>query len=228
MAGAGRGAEAVSDLATRMSVRYARRPADRLYRSTAVRDEVRAEWLRAVRATLARAGRPIPVLSLLEVGADHGHNMPYWRGLGFEAITLNDIRPEVAHIGARWGVPYLTGDAATKLGPKFADIIYAGTVFSSILGWPDRVRLADGLWRAARVGVLLYDFTVPNPLNPDVAPLTEHDVEALFPVPAVATRLTLLPPLARVIPGWLYRRLNRPALQTHRLWWLAKEPRDAR
>ncbi len=216
----------VTDLAGRMTEQYRRRTASP-YRSQEVHDLVMHEWRATVRAMLTTELPSFGQTTLLDVGASIGHNVPHWRFLGFGGIVLNDIRPEVAPAAERWGVPFVVGDAAT-LTETVADVVYAGTLFSSILELEDRTHVANGLWRAARRGVLIYDFTVTNPSNRDVRRLTDDGVTLLFPQPTrVAKRcLTLAPPIARRIPAWLYPYLNVRALQTHRMWWLPKDSAD--
>jgi SAM-dependent methyltransferase len=173
--------------------------------------------------TYLRDLEPVSTLSFLEVGAGTGYNVPYWRQFGFVDITINDIRPEALADASQWGVRLLVGNAALLTIPP-VDVVYAGTVFSSILGNTDRHDVAGGLWRLAKRAILIYDFTWNNPANPDVRKVTTAEIRSLFPLASIESRrLTLAPPIARRIPAWIYPLVNWPLLQTHRLW-LVRRP----
>ena len=207
--------------ATDINSQYARRPA------APPRQRARLplweERVDAIRACL-RPLEPLTACRLLEVGASTGYNVPAWRHLGFREITLNDILPTPLEEAANWGVTIVVGDAATLNLPPFS-VVYAGLVFSSILEDADRRDVAAGLWRLAKAGgmIIIYDFTWNNPANRDVRKVTSADIRSLFPSAAIQSRrLTLAPPIARRIPGWLYPFINISLLKTHRLWWFRK------
>ena len=74
-------------------------------------------------------------------------------------------------------------------------------------------------------GVLVYDFVVNNPHNPDVRKVPPAELRTLFPDARLhALRLTLAPPLARRLPAALIAPAARlaPFLRTHRLTWAVK------
>jgi hypothetical protein len=128
------------------------------------------------------------------------------------------------------GVTLFEGDALRmELPPGSQDVVFASTVFSSLLDDAFQQRLADAMWRWAAPGggVLWYDFTVDNPRNPDVRGVPLKRVRALFPHGEVqARRITLAPPIARAVtrvhPA-LYTLFNLlPPLRTHVLAWIAK------
>jgi hypothetical protein len=107
--------------------------------------------------------------------------------------------------------------------------VLVSTVFSSLLDDAFQQRLAERIWDWTRPGggVLWYDFTVDNPRNPDVRGVPLRRIRELFPDASIeASRVTLAPPLARVVSRWhpsLYTLLNSlPMLRTHVLAWLAK------
>ena len=124
----------------------------------------------------------------------------------------------------------LEGDAtALDLPPASQDIVLVSTVFSSLLDDAFQQRLAERIWHWTRPGggVLWYDFTVDNPRNPDVRGVPLRRIRELFPEASIeAERVTLAPPIARVVSRWhpsLYTLLNSlPMLRTHVLAWLAK------
>jgi ubiquinone/menaquinone biosynthesis C-methylase UbiE len=221
--------QGASNRAEQMYEQYARQRQPHRYADRTVAIRIRREHREAVRAALIPL-MPLDGCTLLEIGAGSGSNVPLWRTLGFvdERITLNDIRPEpIAEAVARWStVRCLHGDAVQLNVPPH-DVVYAGTVFSSILSDADRHEVAGAMWRLTRPGgrALIYDFTWDNPANRDVRKVTDADVWALFPQTAIlSVSLTLAPPIARRIPGWAYPLVKWSALRTHRLWWLRKAP----
>jgi SAM-dependent methyltransferase len=172
---------------------------------------------------------------LVEVGCGEGVNLLELLRMGFAPEHLAGIELVPARAaGARRVLPEAVavhvGEAsAIDLEPESQDVVYAATVFSSILDLAFQQRLAAAMWRWVRPGggVLWYDFTVDNPRNADVRGVPRARLAALFPEGEVrARRLTLAPPLARAVtrvhPA-LYTALNCvPALRTHLLAWIAK------
>lgn len=191
------------------------------------RDELR-ERNRAWRAYL-RPLRPLDGRTLLEVGACSGANVPYFVDYGFrpEHITLNELRADrAAQARALFpDVRVITSDAAALTGEPY-DVVVAATLFTSILDDGHRQRIADTMWHLTAVGggVLLYDFTWDNPLNPHVRKLTVPQIRALFPKADLhVQRVTLAPPIARHTPSWLAVGLHCvPWLRTHVVAWLGK------
>ena len=102
----------------------------------------------------------------------------------------------------------------------------ASTLFTSMLDSTHRQRVADVAWRLVKPGgaALLYDFSGNQPWNRRVRKLTLREVRALFPrASRRVQRITLAPPIARHVPLWLYRFLNRCVwLRTHFVCWLGK------
>ena len=75
--------------------------------------------------------------------------------------------------------------------------------------------------------MLCYDFAVDNPRNPDVRGVPTRRLRQMFPQGRMQVRrVTLAPPLARVVCRWhpvLYPLFNSlPLLRTHRLAWIEK------
>ncbi len=194
------------------------------------------ERQRAMLALLRRQGRDdLATITLLEVGSGSGGNLLELLWLGFAPAHLAGIEllPE-RHAAARTRLPEAVsltlGDASVvNVTPASVDIVYASTVFSSLLDDAFQQRLADAMWRAVKPGggVLWYDFTVGNPSNRDVRGVPLGRVRELFPEGAVqAGRVTLAPPLARRLARLdprLYAVANAfPLLRTHVLAWIAK------
>jgi SAM-dependent methyltransferase len=221
-----------------VAARYARRAAA-ADRYSALRPEV-WHWMqerqRALLRGLARRGlTDLAALRLAEVGCGSGGNLLELLRLGFAPEHLQGIEllPE-RHAAARHVLPAATtvwlGDAVqAPIEPGSLDLVLQSTVFSSLLDDAFQHKLATAMWHWLRPGghVLWYDFTVDNPRNPDVRGVPLARVRTLFPLGRVsAQRVTLAPPLARVVCGWhpgLYPVFNAvPLLRTHVLAWIAK------
>ncbi|MDP1650920.1 MAG: class I SAM-dependent methyltransferase [Rubrivivax sp.] len=225
------------DEARAIAERYARRHVGDRYHP--LRPEIwqaRQDRERALIALLRRhARRPLAELDVLEVGCGHGDNLLELLRLGFDPARLvgNELLPERA-AAARSRLPpatrMLAGDATQlPLSDASFDIVYASTVFSSILDDAFQRRLAAAMWRWVRPGgaVLWYDFTIDNPRNTDVRAMPLRRLRALFPAGHVdARRVTLAPPIGRRVvrlhpAAWrLFNAL--PLLRTHLLAWVGK------
>lgn len=194
------------------------------------------ERQRAMLALLRRQGRDdLSAITLLEVGSGSGGNLLelLWLGFAPEHLAGIELLAE-RHAAARARLPEAValtlGDACTvPVAPESVDIVYASTVFSSLLDDAFQQRLADAMWRAVRPGggVLWYDFVVDNPNNRDVRGVPLRRVRELFPEGSVrARRVTLAPPLARRLARLdprLYAVANAlPFLRTHVLAWVGK------
>jgi SAM-dependent methyltransferase len=194
------------------------------------------ERQRAMIALLREQGMTdLPALRIVEVGCGAGGNLLELLRLGCSpgCLTGIELLPERAR-QARAVLPEATtvieGDASVQpIEPGSVDIVVQSTVFSSILDPSHQQQLAEAMWSwlAPGGGVLWYDFTVDNPRNRDVRGVPLHRVQALFPHGRLtARRVTLAPPLARLVCGWhpaLYTALNAvPLLRTHVLAWVAR------
>lgn len=224
----------------RVAERYARRAATQAVdRYSLLQPDVWQtvqERQRVLLQLLARRGwHDLPTRTLLEVGCGAGGNLLEFLRMGFRPEHLSGIEllPE-RHAEARAMLPERLalhlGDACTApIADASCDLVFQGTVFSSLLDEAFQARLAAAMWRWVKPGgaVLWYDFTVNNPRNRDVRGVPLQRVRALFPEGRIeAQRVTLAPPLARpacrVWPG-LYPVLNAvPLLRTHVLAWVAK------
>ena len=222
-----------------VQARYARRDSGAdaqrysLYANAAAL-QAQQERLRAM-AALWRAhgwesltGRP-----LLEVGCGSGANLLDLLRLGASPGQLTGIellpeRTTAARTVLPESVHIVQGDAcATPIIDGSQQAVMAFTVFSSLLDPGYRQQFARALWRwvAPGGGVLVYDFVVNNPHNPDVRKVPPAELRTLFPDARLhALRLTLAPPLARRLPAALIAPAARlaPFLRTHRLTWAVK------
>ncbi|RZJ51662.1 MAG: class I SAM-dependent methyltransferase [Acidovorax sp.] len=219
--------------------RYARRDAAAdearysLYGNAAAL-QAQQERLRAiVRAWAGHGWTNLGNRRMLEVGCGSGGNLQDLIRLGATPghLTGIELLPERAALARDLlpgSVTLLEGDACrADVPPASQDAVLAFTLFSSLLDAAFRHEMAETLWRwvAPGGGVLVYDFVVDNPRNPDVRRVPLQELQALFPAAQLQSRrLTLAPPIARRLPAWMIApasQLLHP-LRTHRLTWAAK------
>jgi SAM-dependent methyltransferase len=194
------------------------------------------ERQRAMLGLFAQAGlRDLSGLRLLEVGCGAGGNLLELLRLGFASDKLSGIEllPERLAL-ARAVLPEALvlrgGDALdAPVAVQSLDIVFASTVFSSLLDDAYQQRLAEAMWAWLKPGgaVLWYDFTVNNPRNPDVRGVPLPRVRELFPQGRLRhRRVTLAPPLARAVtrlhPALYTAFSSLPWLRTHVLAWIDK------
>ena len=194
------------------------------------------ERQRAMLRLFARRGfTDLASLRLVEVGSGGGGNLLELLMLGFlpEHLAGIELLPE-RHAAAHARLPSalnLTCGDATAAGVETAsvDIVFASTVFSSLLDDVFQQRLATAMWRWVKPGggVLWYDFTVDNPRNADVRGVPLARVRALFPEARIEhRRVTLAPPIARAVcrvHPMFYPVFNAVLpLRTHVIGWLGK------
>lgn len=106
------------------------------------------------------------------------------------------------------------------------DLVSAHTVFSSILDENARNALAGEIIRVLKPGgrILIYDYRISDPRNPDTIGIGKAEICRLFPGLAVKRRtLTLAPPIARRLAHYsplLVHTLEAfiPFLRTHALY----------
>lgn len=194
------------------------------------------ERQRAMLALFARAGwTDLADKRIVEVGCGAGGNLLELLRLGAQPQHLLGIEllPE-RHALARAVLPPAVelwlGDArAAPVAPASQDLVLLATVLSSLIEPAGQESLAAAVWRWLRPGgaLLVYDFVVDNPRNPDVRGVPLKRLRALFPEAELRSRrVTLAPPLARrVCPRHpaLYEVFNAlPLLRTHRLTWIGR------
>ncbi len=197
------------------------------------------ERQRAMIGLFEQAGlHDLSQLTLLEVGCGAGGNLLELLRLGFAPAHLSGVELLPERLAqARAVLPEAVslhgGDALGLAVPAHSlDIVYASTVFSSLLDDAYQQRLAGAMWAWLKPGgaVLWYDFTVDNPRNQDVRGVPVARLRALFPQGRLrCRRVTLAPPLARAVTKahpTLYSLFNAlPWLRTHVLAWIDKPGR---
>ena len=170
---------------------------------------------------------------VLEVGCGGGGNLQDLVRLGATPNHLTGIelladRAALARDSLPGAVCIEEKDASLAGVPEASqDAVLAFTLFSSLLDPDFRAQMAQTLWRwvVPGGGVLVYDFVVNNPRNPDVRGVPLRELRALFPGAQLRSwRLTLAPPLARRLPVWLIAPASHLfyPLRTHRLTWVVK------
>lgn len=169
-------------------------------------------WLagrhRTVRALLAEAGwSDLRRARILDVGCGAGDWLRTLAAWGADPALLHGIdlldgriqearaaQPQVDfRVGSGWSLPFDDGAM---------DLVFAQTVFSSIIDAGARVALAREMARvlALRGHVLVYDFRVSHPRNRDTVGVGAKEIIRLFPGRPVTSRsLTLAPPVARPV-----------------------------
>ncbi|MBK9363528.1 MAG: class I SAM-dependent methyltransferase [Rubrivivax sp.] len=194
------------------------------------------ERQRVLLGFLSAAGHhDLSMLTVTEVGCGSGGNLLELLRLGFAPAHLTglELLPQRC-AQARAVLPAATrlwqGDATqAPLAPASQDLVFAYTVFSSLLDDAFQQRLADAMWGWLKPGgaVVWYDFTVDNPRNPDVRGMPARRVAQLFARGTMrARRVTLAPPIGRRVvrltpAAW--RLFNAvPLLRTHLLAWIEK------
>lgn len=215
--------------------RYARRAA-RIDRFGAVAERERFPLLLE---RIDSLGLSRDEVRLLEIGCGGGGNLRRLieAGLAPERLVGNELLParvEAARASLPAATRVVAGDASTLDLPDASfDVVFASTVFTSILDDGLRRRVAEAMWRLVRPGgaVLWYDFVFDNPRNPDVRGVDARAIRDLFPEGrASMRRITLAPPIARLclrLPGEVgilaYRGLAWiPLLRTHLVAWIEK------
>ena len=222
-----------------VQARYARRDAVAdarhysLYASASAL-QAQQERLRTwVQLWRAHGWQSLAGLHITEVGCGSGGNLHDLVRLGAEPQRLQGLellteRATLARITLPAALAVHAGDAASAaVPPGSQQAVLAFTLFSSLLDASFRATLAQQMWQwvAPGGGVLVYDFVVNNPRNPDVQGVPLAEVQWLFPQARLhSRRITLAPPLARRLPRSLIAPCAAllPFLRTHRLTWAVK------
>ena len=216
--------------------RYNRRQAQRIERRTLPASSVR-EKDRVFKRWLSASSIAAPqTLRLLEIGCGSGAQLQRMLRLGFNPENVYGCDLLVERLDqARQQLPrqvtLLHANALEIQLPESSfDVVFQSTVFSSILNNEFKSALANRMWELVRPGggVLWYDFIYNNPRNPDVRGVRVKEVLRLFPHSSnpLIWRLTLLPPLARLVDAispLLYDIFSLlPFLRSHILVWIPK------
>jgi len=156
---------------------------------------------------------------LLEWGADPGR---------LHGIDLLADRIARAQALSPATIDFQVGNACDLDFPDGSlDLCMASTVFSSVLDAEARLTLAREMARVVRPGgwVMILDYTVSHPRNPDTIGIRRKEIIRLFPSLKLLYNLGLIfpPPLLRLIPSKLYGLAHfledlLPLTCTHRLY----------
>ncbi len=212
------------NLSKSISEQYKRREGkETLYSDSPYTREVREELLRKMTSLFKRHFGDTDKLTILEIGAGDGGNVPLFLKLGFkrENIALNELLPQRI-LNIKKNHPDITlfeGDATgINFNNSHFDIVFQSTVFTSILNQKNRELLAQKMWSLTKSGggVLWYDFIYNNPKNPDVKKVSKKEVICLFSeaVTYDIIKVTLAPPVGRRV-GNLYKYFNVSPLRSH-------------
>lgn len=184
-----------------------------------IRYEREMHYLRILRKNFAK----IEDIKILEIGAGSGDNLLAFKrfGIKWDNIYANELLEERVAM-MKDNIPnanILPGDALELDFVRYFDIILQSTVFTSILDYEFKKKLADKMTQMVKEdGLLLwYDFKYNNPKNPDVRGIKKAEIKRLFPMARrfVFHSATLAPPIGRRIGGY-YNILNSlPFLRTH-------------
>ena len=181
-------------------------------------------------AALVRTVAPPPDGRILDVGCGFGQDLDRWIEAGWRSERLAGVDLSAERVQrareALPGVDIRLGNGAELPHADDAfDVATAVTVFSSILERSLRRTLFEEMQRVVRPGglVMVYDFVIRKPTNPNVRGLSRKVLAELGRPPDGSTRLSPLLQLvaagALIHPG-LAELAWRVAPRTHRLsWW---------
>ena len=185
-----------------------------------VRIERESAYSEAIKTNFSDLG----ALKLLEIGAGTGDNLFLFNEIGINPKNTyaNELLADrLVTLGERYpDVNIIEGDATLIDSSEHTfDIIFQGTVFTSILDESFKEKLAAKMWSLLNPGGLFlwYDFAFDNPRNKDVKGVKRREIKKLFPQAenVVFKRITLAPPIGRKISK-LYPLFNAfPFLRTH-------------
>lgn len=189
--------------------------------------------LRAATARLLRAEglHRLSELEILDVGCGGGGWLLTLLQSGADPAKMHGVEVLGDRIArARRSMPQLDLQLTEGFPLPYPDgsmnLVFAHTVFSSVLSPSAREELAREMLRVTAGGgaILVYDFRISHPRNPDAVAIRIDEVRRLFAgSPVVARSLTLAPPLgrplARLAP-WLALSAEScfPFLRTHALY----------
>lgn len=169
---------------------------------------LRARRDREIRRLLARRGIvDLSSVQILDLGCGRGLELAEWsrRGVPLERLAGVDLLEpfvrDAIHTVPDAAFAVAAGDQLPFADGTF-DIVEQSMLFSSILEDNLRAAVAAEALRVLKPGgfVLWYDFRIGNPRNSDLRPVSQAEIERLFPGCRLdLRRTTLLPPLARAL-----------------------------
>ena len=172
--------------------------------------------------------RPRDSLRVCDVGCGIGGDLENWKALGIieEALAGTELSSERAE-RARQKLPMADVRQVSSFDLPFADgsfdLTSASLVLSTVTDDEWRTHLFKEMWRITRPGglVLVYDFRVRKPTNPNVVAMNARRVAQLgtgpslrYPAAPFLPFLGLVLRLPRPLRPWALRALPR----THALW----------
>lgn len=185
----------------------------------AERDRLARSLLRSAGLTGALTG------TVLDLGAGSGESFP---GLVVAPGTIirADLLEERLRLGLdrdRYARVVCADGSQLPVRTASVDLVILSTVLSSVADQAVRRAILADAWRALRPGggLLVYEFRVGNPRNPNTTPLRRAMLAGVLPVAPRVRSLTVAPPLARRLgrtTAWSYPLLARlPFVRTHNL-----------
>jgi len=161
---------------------------------------------------------------IIEIGAGGGDNLIALKRFGFswDNIYANELLDDRIEILVE-NLPnsnILPGNALDLEFKKYFDVVFQSTVFTSILDFDFKQKLANKMFDMTKDNglILWYDFKYNNPNNPDVKGVDKSEIKRLFPnsKKIIFHNVTLAPPIGRKV-GKLYNLFNVlfPFLRTH-------------
>ncbi len=161
---------------------------------------------------------------ILEIGAGSGDNLIAIKRFGFnwQNIYANELLEERVEV-LKKNLPIsniYAGDATKLEFENYFDIVFQSTVFTSILDFDFKQKLANKMLEMTKGGgiCLWYDFKYDNPTNSDVKGIDKDEIKKLFSKAKKIEfyNVTLAPPLGRKV-GKMYNLINYlfPFLRTH-------------
>ena len=173
-------------------------------------------------------------LRCFEAECSNGHNLHTFMQWGARPSDISAISTQpdvVANLQAYSPqIRIHTGSAeAIPEGDESFDLSIAFTLFSGVADEEASSAIADELFRITRPGglIIVYDMTRRNPANRNGHPVTVDAIRRWFPkCPLKVRRITLAPPIARVIgryaPGLYGPLAALPFLRTHAMYVLRR------
>jgi len=150
---------------------------------------------------------------ILEIGCGAGEwlrDFVKW-GARPENITGIDLLADRVAKARRLCAPAIRIECASAAELPFSDgtfdLVLQSTVFTSILDPDLKRRVANEMMRVVKPEgfILWHDYHVNNPWNHDVRGVKRQEIAQLFPGCRIELeRITLLPPLARVLARYSY------------------------
>jgi ubiquinone/menaquinone biosynthesis C-methylase UbiE len=168
---------------------------------------IRQELERHLLSALHRfACGPLSAQKILDVGCGAGfwlRKFIKWGATPKNVFGIDLMGDQVAEAGQRLPIgTTLRVESATKMSfaDESFDLLLQFTVFSSVLHFPTRIKMAREMSRVLKPGghIVWYDFFVNNPWNPNVRGVGRREIRALFPgYRGSFRRITVAPPLIR-------------------------------